>query len=188
MNFENTLNRRDFVKAGALAGAAAAAPFIVSRTQGAEVNSETLKVGLIGCGGRGTGAAEQALKADQNVVLTAVGDVFEDRLQNSLKQLRAVAEIQPKIKVDPDHCFTGLDAYQKVLASGVDVVLLATPPGFRPMHLKAAIEAGKHVFAEKPMAVDGPGVRSVLATAEEARKKKLSIVAGFVSRYSTGDP
>ena len=88
-----------------------------------------------------------------------------------------------RVKVDPDHCFVGLDGYQKVLASGVDVVLLATPPGFRPLHFKATVDAGKHIFCEKPMATDAPGVRAVMAAAEEAKKKKLAVVAGFCWRY-----
>ena len=145
-------------------------------------NSETLRVGLIGCGGRGTGAALQALNADKNVVLTAMADAFEDRLRRSLETLKTQ---QPeRVQVEPDRCFYGFGAYQKVINSGVDVVLLATPPGFRPLHLKAAIDANKHVFCEKPVAVDAPGVRSVLATTEEARKNKLSLVSGFCWHYS----
>jgi predicted dehydrogenase len=113
-----------------------------------------------------------------------MGDAFEDRLQTSLKNLQT--QHPDKVKVAPDKCFVGLDAYQKVIDSGVDVVLLATPPGFRPTHMKAAIAAGKHVFTEKPMATDAPGVRTVLAVAEEARQKNLSLVAGFCYRYNTG--
>jgi predicted dehydrogenase len=146
--------------------------------------SGTLKVGLIGCGGRGTGAANNALKADEKVQLTAMGDAFPDRLQTCLSNLEKVA--QEKVAVEPDHRFTGFDAYKQVLASGVDVVVLATPPHFRPMHLKAAIDAGVHVFCEKPVAVDAPGVRSVLATVEEAKQKNLSIVSGLCWRYDYG--
>src|SRR5207244_7459870 len=115
--------------------------------------------------------ALQALKADKNVVLTAMGDVFSDRLEQSLKSL--TKDVPDKVKVDEAHRFIGFDAYQKVIDSGVDVVLLATPPGFRPNHLKAAVAAGKHIFTEKPMAVDAPGVRSVLESVEEAKKKNL---------------
>ncbi|MDB6121532.1 MAG: oxidoreductase domain protein [Pedosphaera sp.] len=182
--------RRDFLKTSAIIGGAIAAPGIVpGKLFGAETNGETLKVGLIGCGGRGTGAASQALNADKNVVLWAMGDAFEDRLQGALKALKEDPneEVVGKVKVTPDHCFVGLDACQKVLDSGVDVVILATPPGFRPAHLKAAIDAGKHVFCEKPVAVDGPGVRSVLASAAEAKRKKLSLVSGFCYRYSKGE-
>jgi predicted dehydrogenase len=140
-----------------------------------------IKVGLIGCGGRGTGAASQALKADPNVVITAMGDVFQDRLDSAHEILK---KIDPKrVNVDKKHRYIGFDAYQRVLASGVDVVLLATPPGFRPDHLSAAVEAGKHIFCEKPVAVDAPGVRKVLAASKKAQEKGLSLVSGFTFRY-----
>ena len=145
----------------------------------------TLKVGLIGCGGRGTGAALQALKADPDVVLTAMGDVFEDRLNQSYEEL--VKEAKDKVKVSNQNKFVGFDAYLKVIQSGVDVVLLATPPAFRPDHLIAAVDAGKHVFCEKPVAVDAPGVRKVLAAAKKAKEKSLSLVSGFCLRYDSGN-
>jgi myo-inositol 2-dehydrogenase/D-chiro-inositol 1-dehydrogenase len=175
-------SRRDFLKnSSAAAAVGLAAPFILSsKSQAAVSPGETLKVGLVGCGGRGTGAANQALAADANVALTAVGDAFEENLQRGLKAIQKTQG--DKVRVEPDHCFVGLDAYQKVINSGVDVVVLATPPGFRPLHLKAAIDAGKHVFCEKPMAVDIPGVRTVLAAAAEAKKKNLAIVSGFCWR------
>ena len=178
-----TISRRHFLKASSTLSLAG--PFTVHFTFPQKIypaNSETLRVGLIGCGGRGTGAALQALNADNNVILTAMADAFEDRLHSSLETLKTQ---QPeRVQVEPDHCFYGFDAFQKVINSGVDVVLLATPPGFRPLHLKAAIDANKHVFCEKPVAVDAPGIRSVLATVEEARKKKLSLVSGFCWHYS----
>jgi len=170
--------RREFLKSSAVIGAALAAPAILPGGASAQ-NNDTLRVGLIGCGGRGTGAATQAMHADKNAVLTAMGDVFESQLQNSLKGLRK--ECGDQIKVTPQTSFIGLDAFQKVIDS-VDVVLLATPPGFRPQHLKAAIEAGKHVFCEKPMATDVPGIRSVMETSKLAQEKKLSLVAGFCWR------
>ena len=177
--------RREFLKnsSGAVLGAAIASPFILAGRGEAQTNSDTLRIGLVGCGGRGSGAAQQALNADKNVVLTAMGDAFEDRLKGSLASLKADRATGERVKVDPEHQFAGLDAYQKVINSGVDVVLLATPPGFRPVHFKAAIDAGKHVFCEKPMATDAPGLRAVMATAEEAKKKKLAVVAGFCWRY-----
>lgn len=147
---------------------------------------DVLRVGLIGCGGRGTGAASQALRADSNVKLVAMGDMFKDRLQSSLQQLRADDEIGKKVEVKPENCYVGFHAYKQVIDSGVDVVLLTTPPGFRPMHLQAAVQAGKHIFCEKPMAVDAPGVRSVLASCREAKKKGLAVVAGFCYRYQKG--
>ena len=148
-------------------------------------DSDTLRIGLIGCGGRGTGAAVQALKADSNVKLVAMGDAFDDRLQSSLASLKKNEKVGAKVDVPATNCFIGFDAYEKVIASGVDVVLLCTPPHFRPLHLKAAVAAGKHVFAEKPIATDAVGVRSVLATCEAAKKKNLSIVSGLCLRYDT---
>ena len=148
--------------------------------------SDVLRVGLIGCGGRGSGAAAQALKADSAVKLVAMGDLFADRLESSLTNLQADAEIAPKIDVPRERQFVGFDAYQSVLASDIDVVLLASPPHFRPLHLEAAVAAGKHVFAEKPVAVDGPGIRRVLAACELAKQKQRSVVSGLCLRYSIG--
>lgn len=182
-----TTRRRTFLKstgAAVIGGTLAYNMGIVGAM--AAGSSNTLKVGLIGCGGRGTGAAAQALRADPDVVLTAMGDVFADRLEQSLK---ALAEEVPteKLKVGRDHRFVGFDAYRKVIDSGVDVVLLATPPGFRPEHMMAAVDAGKHVFCEKPVAVDAPGVRKVLAAARKAKEKNLSVVSGFCYRYDFGN-
>ncbi len=157
---------------------AAGFPAVLSAMQPAK----TLKVGLVGCGGRGSGAAAQAMKADDYAQLTAVADIDMERAQSCLDRLKKVAG--DKIKVETSNIFLGLDAYEKLIASGVDVVLLATPPGFRPVHLRAAVEAGKHVFCEKPVAVDAPGVRHVLETAKIAKEKNLSVVAGFCWRYS----
>ncbi|MHC4708529.1 MAG: Gfo/Idh/MocA family protein, partial [Planctomycetota bacterium] len=161
----HTMTRRRFLKTStqvtALAGLSVA-------TQAYGANSDRIRVGLVGCGGRGTGAAAQALTADEGVVLTAMGDAFDNRVQNSRKNLERNEQFAQRVKVPEDACFVGLDAYQKVIDSDVDVVLLATPPGFRPQHLRAAIEAGKHVFCEKPMATDAPGVRSVLESAAVA--------------------
>jgi myo-inositol 2-dehydrogenase/D-chiro-inositol 1-dehydrogenase len=180
-------SRRTFLKKSSLAVAAGlAAPYIGSNSFGQ--SNDALKVGLIGCGGRGTGAAGQALGADKNVALTAMGDVFESQVKRSHETLlHQKGGIGEKVKVDEAKKFVGLDAFEKVLNSGVDVVILATPPGFRPQHLKAAIAAGKHVFCEKPCATDAPGVRSVLASAEEAKKKNLALVAGFCWRYNLAE-
>jgi predicted dehydrogenase len=171
--------RRDFIKTSTLGAAAAISLQHAVYASG----DDTLRVGLIGCGGRGTGAASQALSADMRVKLTAMGDAFEDRLQLSLKSLQEDRSLDGKLDVPAERRFVGFDAYQQVIASGVDVVLLATPPHFRPLHMKAAIEAGKHVFAEKPCAVDTPGVHSVLETCEKARQKGLSVVSGLCLRY-----
>ncbi|CAN5493539.1 Gfo/Idh/MocA family oxidoreductase [soil metagenome] len=144
-------------------------------------SNNILKVGLIGCGGRGTGAANEALTADPEVVLTAMADVFPDHLDQSYQNL---LKIHPeKVKVNKENRFVGFDAYKKVIESDVDVVILTTPPGFRPEHLVAAVDAGKHIFCEKPMAVDAPGVRKVLEAAKKAKEKNLSLVSGFTFRY-----
>lgn len=177
-------SRRQFLKNSVVIGGALAAPAILPGGLFARQNNGPLRVGLVGCGGRGSGAADQALKADKNAVLVAMADAFEDRLQSSLKNLQTRHGEQ--VKVTPEKCFVGLDAYQKLIDSGVDVVLLATPPGFRPAHLKAAVAAGKHIFCEKPMATDAPGIRSVLETVEQAKQKNLSLVAGFCYRYNHG--
>ncbi|HEV3144489.1 MAG TPA: Gfo/Idh/MocA family oxidoreductase [Gemmataceae bacterium] len=174
--------RRQFLSASAIAttAALAAIPHVHADSK------DTLRIGLVGCGGRGTGAASQALRADPNVKLVAMADVFEDRLQKSLADLRKFEDIVAKIDVPHDRCFLGFNAYLELLNSGVDVVLLCTPPHFRPLHLKAAVDAGKHIFAEKPVAVDAPGVRSVIATCQEAKKKNLSLVSGLCLRYHDG--
>ena len=175
-------NRRSFLKNSgiALIGSTLAYHSGISAPLG-NTKKATLKVGLIGCGGRGTGAALQALQADPDAVLTAMGDVFEDRLNESYQEL--IKEANDKVKVNNQNKFVGFDAYIKVIQSGVDVVLLATPPAFRPDHLIAAIDAGKHVFCEKPVAVDAPGVRKVLTAAKKAQEKRLSLVSGFCLRY-----
>lgn len=174
------VSRRDFLMTSS--SVALAAPFILTTRSQAASPGDTLKIGLVGCGGRGTGAAAQALKSDQNVQLTAMGDVFDSALKGSLSTLKGQVE-ESKIKVNPDMQFTGLDAYKKVIDSGVDVVLLASPPGFRPVHLKYAVEAGKHIFCEKPMATDTAGLRSVMESVELSKKKSIALVAGFCWRY-----
>ncbi|MBD1422728.1 Gfo/Idh/MocA family protein [Sphingobacterium chuzhouense] len=144
-------------------------------------NSNTLKIGLVGCGGRGTAAAVEALLADPNVILTAMADAFDDHLEKSYRTLQE--KMGDKVQVSQDHKYVGLDAYQKLINADVDVVLLAAPPAFRPAHLEAAVNAGKHIFCEKPFAVDGPGLRSVIASAQKAKEKKLALVSGFCWRY-----
>ncbi len=139
-----------------------------------------LKVGLVGCGGRGTGAAADALTADSDTILHAVGDLDEAIISSALATLRA--DFGERVAVGASHIFTGLDAFQQVMATDVDVVLLATPPGFRPQHFAAAAAAGKHIFCEKPVAVDVPGVRQVLAAAKHAAMGGKSIVSGFCWR------
>jgi predicted dehydrogenase len=180
--------RRDFLKAGAAAtlGAAALLP------GGAyAAGSDEIKVGIIGCGGRGGGAGKNVLEAAKGVTIHALGDAFENRLRGTQKDLEYLAQ-EDKIrnmgnKVDvAGRTFVGLDAYKKVIDSGANYIILATPPGFRPAHLEAAVAAGKNVFTEKPVAVDGPGIRRVLAVYEEAKKKKLGVGAGTQRRHQSG--
>jgi len=184
MKEEHKRSRREFLKTSGsvAAGSAIAMNFIPSKSVFA-MNSDTLKVGLIGCGGRGTGAANQALQADDNVVLTAMADTFEDRLSKSLANLKK--ERGDQIQVTAEKQFVGFDGYKKVIESDIDVAILTTPPCFRPAMLEAAVKAGKHVFCEKPMAVDAQGIRRVIAAAQVAKEKKISLVSGFCWRYHT---
>src|SRR5437588_2788858 len=175
----NKPERRDFLK---LAGAATITgfPAIIA----AQSVTNAIKVGLVGCGGRGTGAAAQALAADDSAELTAVADIDKSQIEGSLQSQKRISKTATRVKVEPATQFLGLDAFQKVIDSKVDVVLLATPPGFRPGHLAACIAANKHVFCEKPVSTDAPGVRAVLETAAKAKEKNLSLVAGFCWRYN----
>ena len=175
-----SLSRRNLLVGTAATAAVAGFPNLLLG-QGAK--NAKLKIGLIGCGGRGTGAAQQALSADPDVVLWAIGDAFAEAITGSLNGL---ASFGAKVDVPAERQFAGLDAYQKVIESGVDVVLLTAPPGFRPQHLRAAIEAGKHVFAEKPMAVDVAGVQSVMESAKLAKQKGVAIQHGYCWRFAPG--
>lgn len=146
--------------------------------------SETIGVGVIGCGGRGTGAAVNAMQADPAVRIVAMGDLFSDRLESSHGYLKGLEDFADRVEVAPEHRFSGFDNHHKVLAvPGVDMVVLATPPHFRPIHFEAAIDAGKHVFFEKPVAVDAPGVRKVMLAGARADEKGLSVVAGTQRRH-----
>jgi myo-inositol 2-dehydrogenase/D-chiro-inositol 1-dehydrogenase len=172
------LSRREVLKTASLASLAAAFPSGLF----AAAASERIRVGVIGCGGRGTDAALNCATASPDVVIAALGDAFPDQLQWSLGQLKE--KLAPgRLTATPETCFTGFDAYKKVVAADVDMVILASPPFFRPAHLEAAIQAGKHVFTEKPVAVDPFGVRSVIATSELAANKGLAIVAGTQRRH-----
>jgi len=176
---DSGMSRRDFIKATSAVTLAAA----VSRSGGLfAAGSDKIRVGLIGCGGRGTGAAINCVEASPDVVIISMGDLFEDHLKNSFKRL---SEKVPRenLAVSKERLFTGFDAYQKVLSTDVDLVIMASPPHFRPIHLKAAIEAGKHVFMEKPVAVDPVGIRSVIKSAQLASQKNLGIVAGTQRRH-----
>ena len=176
------LGRRRFLQATVATAAASVSGIPLVHAQG----NDTLRIGLIGCGGRGTGAAVNALRADPNVRLVAMGDAFRDRLDRSLAELRRDTGIAQKIDVPRERQFTGFDNYQQVLGSGVDVVLLCTPPHFRPIHIEAAVRAGKHIFCEKPVAADSVGVRKVMAACRDAQQRRLSVVPGLCWRYHGG--
>ncbi len=170
-------SRREFLKHSSLA---AVAGLSLNHAIYAGVD-DTVKVGLVGCGGRGKGAAKQACSTAGNVKLIAVADVFEDKAKSAANEIKASlgSEKQERVGVDADHTFSGFDAYEKLLQSGVDLVILATPPGFRPIHFAAAVKAGKHVFMEKPVAVDAPGVRQVLEASKLAKEKNLKVGVGL---------
>jgi len=169
--------RRAFIQ-----GTAAAAATVSLASGAFAAGDDTLRIGLVGCGGRGTSAVVEALRADPKVKLVAMCDAFMDRLEDSLTSIKSKGDIAAKIDVKPDGKFDGFDGYKKVIER-CDVVLLCTPPGFRPLHLKAAIEAGKHVFCEKPVAVDVAGAKSVLETAKLAKEKNVSLCSGYCWRY-----
>jgi len=172
------LTRRDFVKtAGAITAASAVLP-----AWAVMEDRSPIKIGFIGCGGRGTGAANQALNANSTAVIWAMGDTFEDRLTGSMNTL--IGEKGDRAEVPKERQFVGFDAYQKVIDSGVDMVILTTPPHFRPEHVAAAVKAKKHVFCEKPMAVDGAGVRSVMESTKLATANGTNLVSGFCWRYN----
>ena len=181
-NGSHDLSRRSFMRASTAAGAAAFTIVKPELVRGA--GNERLKAGLVGCGGRGTEAAQQLLHGNENVELVAMGDIFEDRLEKALYEIRnsKYPNVADKINVDPDHHFVGFDAYKKVLASDIDVVLLATPPGYRPEHFVAAVEARKHIFAEKPFGTDPVGVRKVMAASKKAAELKLTVMSGAQRR------
>ena len=170
-------SRREFVKTAATAMAAASA---FPRVLRAASSDKPLKVGVVGCGGRGTQACQNAMTADSKLKVVALADVFVDRLQECRNTIKDKATIEDKF------CFVGLDAYKKLLDIDIDYVILATPPYFRPEHLAAFVQAGKHVFAEKPVAVDPVGARKIMEVGKLAKEKNLSIVAGTQRRHQPG--
>jgi myo-inositol 2-dehydrogenase / D-chiro-inositol 1-dehydrogenase len=177
------VTRRTFLKTTTTAvGGALISSLSVERAAFA-AGDDTVKVSLIGCGGRGSGAAQQALSTTGSVKLVAMADAFKDRLEGSLKNLNE--KHKDKIDVIEDRKFTGFDAYKDAIALA-DVVILATPPGFRPIHFEEAVRQGKHVFMEKPVAVDAPGVRRVLAAAAEAKRKNLKVGVGLQRHHQLG--
>jgi predicted dehydrogenase len=208
MQDSDAISRRSLLKQSSLLGAGASAFSILHTHAARAAGNDRLKAGLVGCGGRGTQAVVDLLTGNEHVELVATADVFEDHLEQSLARMRdpkfigryagivverdgqpkemtaedLVASIQPRIKVEPDRHFVGFDAYQKLLASDVDIVMLCTPPGYRPMHFEAAINAGKHVFTEKPIATDPVGARRFIAAGKLAAERKLTVVSGAQRR------
>lgn len=187
-----TTSRRSFLKTSAVATAALTTSGSLGALRASSPVHQgpgTLRIGVVGIGSRGSGAALQAILAHPENVLTAVGDGFLDRLEKGIEWVTeeaTAAKRAHQVQVPPDRRFVGLDAIDKVLASGVDAVLLASPPGFRPMQIEKAVAAGVHVFAEKPVATDAPGVRRVHAACELAKQKGVSIVSGLCYRYHDG--
>ncbi|MEE3034382.1 MAG: Gfo/Idh/MocA family oxidoreductase [Bacteroidota bacterium] len=177
-------SRRSFIKKTTLAsGAVITSPLFVEAMSNVHAEKK-LKVALVGCGGRGAGAAVQALRADENVELVAMADAFKDRIENSLKSIKENVEGSIKIKIKEKNIFVGFDAYKKAIDLA-DVVILTTPPGFRPYHFEYAISQDKHVFMEKPLATDPVGVRKVLSVAKIAKQKKLNVVVGLQRHYES---
>ena len=184
LNSEQQLNRRKFLKttSTAVVGGTLLGSLSIERSAFA-AGDDTLKIALIGCGGRGSGAASQALSTKGSVKLVAMADAFQDRIDGSLQEL--AAKHKDQVEVSDDHKFVGFDAYKNAI-SLADVVILATPPGFRPIHFEEAVRQGKNIFMEKPVATDAPGVRRVLAAAEEAKKKNLKIGVGLQRHHQKG--
>ena len=180
-----TQSRREFLQTSSTVALSAAAVAQLSLSSGVyAAGDDVIKVGLVGCGGRGTGAAGQALSTEGNVKLVAMGDAFADSLNGSLNNLKKGHG--DRVAIDDDHKFVGFDAYKQVIDSGVDLVILATPPGFRPTHFEYAVSKGKNVFMEKPVAVDGPGVRKVLEAVKVAKEKNLKVGVGLQRHHQDG--
>ncbi len=175
--------RREFIKQTSLiTGSALVDPLGMTKKRSG-FRGEILRIGLVGCGGRGTGAAAQALMADHNTELVAMGDLFDDHLLKSYGALKEIDEVADRVRVPDEHKYIGFDAYQSVIRN-CDVLLLATPPGFRPEHFAYAIDEGKHVFMEKPLSCDGPGTRKILAAGKKATENNLKVVVGLQNRYN----
>ncbi len=200
------MNSNQITRRSLLAATAGATLTIIKPELVRGAGKERLKAGLVGCGGRGTGAIVDLLSGDPNVEVVAMGDTFGDKLEASVKNLNdaqfvgrrskdfapflnttpaeLVASVQKRVKVTPENRFVGFDAYRKVIASGADIVMLCTPPGYRPLHFEAAVDAGKHIFSEKPIATDPVGVRRYMAACRKAEAKKLTVMSGAQRRSS----
>lgn len=186
-------SRRNFLKTTAALSGGAMLSGLPLAQAAQSLTDDAVRIALVGCGGRGTGAAVQALLTKQNVRLVAMADIFRHRVDEAYKNLTAddledfagvAGNVKDRVAVPEASRFVGFDAYKQAIALA-DVVILATPPGFRPAHFEEAVRQGKHIFMEKPVAVDGPGIRAVLAAAEEAKRKKLNVVVGLQRHYQT---
>ena len=177
-----TPTRRTFLQSSAALGAAATASALPASAKARPMGAQTINVALIGCGGRGTGAAAQALSTAGDVKLVAMADAFSDRLESAHQTL--TKRMGERVDVPEDRRYVGFDAYKHAVDSGADLIILTTPPGFRPMHFEYAVSQGKHVFMEKPVAVDGPGIRTVLAATEEAKRRHLKVGVGLQRHHS----
>ena len=173
------VTRREFAKVGA------ASTFAILSSQGARADhhSEMLKVGLLGCGGRGHGALIQMLQGNKNVKCIAMADIFPDRVEQRLAKFQSIGDIAAQVDVKPDHQFVGINSYKEILKTDIDILIHGTTPYIRPVHVMAAVEAGKHIFTEKPAAVDPTGIRLFIKAAELAEKKKISFVTGLQRRH-----
>ena len=177
-----SFNRRDFIKSSAVATGGILLSSLPVEAGAYVAGTDAIKVAVVGCGGRGTGAANQAMKANDQVKLVAMADVFSDRLEESHNTLMKIHGKSGQMTVDEKNKFVGFNAYQQAIDQA-DVVILTTPPGFRPFHLEYAVNQGKHVFMEKPVATDPYGIRKVLVAAEVAKAKKLNVVVGLQRHY-----
>jgi predicted dehydrogenase len=178
------LTRREFAQASA---AAASFAILHAKAGHAQDSAETIRIGLIGCGGRGGGAVLNCLQGNENVKIVALADAFEDRMKSTREKIEGDRrrDVKGKVDLSDDTCFFGIDAYEKLLATDIDMVIHATPPYCRPQHIEAAVNAGKHIFTEKPVAVDAPGIRQFIAAAEKAKEMNLSFVTGLQRRHQT---
>jgi len=175
------VSRRGFIEAVAATTAAAVTFNILHEAHAG--NADPIRVGLVGCGQRGAGAAKDCLKSAPNLKLVAMADVFKDKIEAAREDIKSNKQVGAGCAVDDDHCFVGFDGYKQLLKTDCSVVLICTPPFFHPFQLEAAIEANKHVFMEKPACVDAPGVRQIIAAAQKARDKKLNIAVGSQRRH-----
>lgn len=184
-NHSGTISRRKFLRNSATVAGGAFASTLPGRSDARHAVSDTITVALVGCGGRGTGAVTQALRTEGPVELVAMADAFRDKLDESYQNLMEIEDVKGSVNVPEDRKYVGFNAYREAIADA-DVTILATPPAFRPFHFEAAVQAGKHVFMEKPMACDAPGVRRIMGTGKLADRKGLTVVGGLQFRYDRG--